>query len=69
MACQVLGADGQPAALSIFAPEGRLTLAVPVRRIENVTPGSYFLVVGGGSPLAFTIAEGRVTPLASKPKS
>jgi protocatechuate 3,4-dioxygenase beta subunit len=60
---QILGADGAPAPLSLFAPTGALTLVAPVRTIQNVAPGTYYIVVNGGSPMGFQIAEGRLTPV------
>ncbi len=61
--CQVLAADGSPVPLSVFGGDGRFTLVTPVRRLENLAPGSYYLLAGAASPRSFAIAEGRVTLL------
>jgi hypothetical protein len=41
-----------------FTPDGRIRLIGPVRRLENVAPGSYSLEVEGGVRREVTIAEG-----------
>jgi hypothetical protein len=42
----------------LFSPDGLIRLSNPIRRIENVAPGSYVLAVEGGERKAFEIREG-----------
>ncbi|HEV7499449.1 MAG TPA: carboxypeptidase regulatory-like domain-containing protein, partial [Vicinamibacteria bacterium] len=58
---QVLASGGQPYPFSLVAPDGRLTLAASVRRIENLGPGSYVLQVDGGAARPFDVQVGGLT--------
>jgi hypothetical protein len=42
----------------LFSPDGLIRLSNPIRRIENVAPGSYVLVAEGGARKEFEIREG-----------
>jgi hypothetical protein len=42
----------------LFSPDGLIRLSNPIRRLENVAPGSYVLAVEGGVRKAFEITEG-----------
>jgi hypothetical protein len=44
--------------ISLFQPDGDFVLSTPVRRLENVAPGSYLLTVDGGDAKAFALQEG-----------
>jgi hypothetical protein len=46
---------------SVYSSDGLIHLAFPVRRIENVTPGSYVFAVEGGARRPFEIREGGST--------
>ena len=58
---QVLTAGGQPYPFSMFAPDGRLTLAAPLRRLENLGPGRYVLSLESGTTYPFEIQAGVVS--------
>ena len=58
---QILGAGGQPYPFSFFAPDGRLVLAAPIRRVENLGPGSYLLQAEAGEPRPFDVQSGGLT--------
>jgi len=45
----------------IFSPDGLIRLTSPVRRLENVAPGSYVLAVEGGAQKAIEVREGGST--------
>jgi len=51
-------ASGAPVPISLFNPDGDFVLSTPVRRLENVAPGSYLLTVDGGGAKAFALQEG-----------
>jgi hypothetical protein len=42
----------------LFSPDGLIRLSNPIRRVENVAPGSYVLVAEGGVRKEFEIREG-----------
>jgi protocatechuate 3,4-dioxygenase beta subunit len=56
---QFLSANGRPYRFSAFGPGGGITLATPVRRLENIAPGSYSLVGAAGVSKSFHVQEGR----------
>jgi hypothetical protein len=58
---QVLTAGGLPYPFSFFSSEGRLTLSAPIRRLENLSPGSYVLLVDGGEGRPFEVQPGGLT--------
>ena len=58
---QVLTPAGMPYPLNLFSADGTLAVSTPVRRIDNLAPGSYLLVGTGGTQQSFTIGEGGVT--------
>ena len=41
-----------------FTPDGKIRFTGPVRRLENVAPGSYTLEVEGGARREVAITEG-----------
>jgi hypothetical protein len=55
---RLLRPDGRVYIWSVFTSDGRIRLASPVRRIENVVPGRYTLEVEGGSRQEVEIREG-----------
>jgi protocatechuate 3,4-dioxygenase beta subunit len=55
---RLLDADGQPYLPNAFSVDGRIGLATAARRLDNVTPGRYVLVVSGGVRRDVTITEG-----------
>jgi hypothetical protein len=57
---QILGADGQPYPFALFAPDGGLTLSAPIRRLENLGPGSYVLQAVGGASRPFEVQAGQL---------
>ncbi len=57
-AARLLGADGRVYMWSAFTTDGKIRLAGPVRRLENVVPGRYTLEVEGGVRRDVTITEG-----------
>jgi Carboxypeptidase regulatory-like domain len=48
----------------LFSPDGLIRLSNPIRRLENVAPGSYILAVEGGQRKPFEIREGGVAVVA-----
>ncbi len=58
---RLLGPDGLPYFVNIFSSEGWLPLGQPVRRFENVAPGSYVLAVDGGASRSVDVREGLTT--------
>lgn len=58
---QVVTAGGQPYPFSFFSIEGRLTLSAPIRRVENLGPGSYVLQVEGREGHPFEVQPGGLT--------
>ena len=56
-------AAGGPVPLSLFNPTGDVVLSTPVRRLENLAPGSYVLTVEGGGSNPFSIQEGALSIL------
>jgi hypothetical protein len=42
----------------IYSTDGAIRLSYPVRRLENVTPGSYVFAVDGGARKPFELREG-----------
>jgi hypothetical protein len=57
-AARLVGADGLVYMWSAFTTDGKIRLAGPVRRIENVVPGRYTLEVEGGVRREVDIREG-----------
>jgi protocatechuate 3,4-dioxygenase beta subunit len=55
---RLLGVDGQVYMWSAFTTDGKIRLAGPVRRIENVAPGRYTLEVEGGVRREVDVREG-----------
>jgi hypothetical protein len=55
---RLVGADGQVYMWSAFTTDGKIRLAGPVRRIENVVPGRYALEVEGGVRREVDVREG-----------
>jgi protocatechuate 3,4-dioxygenase beta subunit len=58
---QILTSGGQPYPFSFGSPEGRLTLTVPIRRLENLAPGAYVLQVEGAEPRPFEVRADTLT--------
>jgi hypothetical protein len=56
-------AAGGPVPLSLFNPTGDVVVSTPVRRLENIAPGSYVLTVEGGGASPFSIQEGGLSIL------
>jgi len=54
----VLTAAGQPYAYSFFASDGRITLAAPIRRIENLGVGRHVLQMEGAEGKPFEVQPG-----------
>jgi protocatechuate 3,4-dioxygenase beta subunit len=54
---------GAPVPLSLFNPTGDVAISTPVRRLDNIAPGSYVLTVEGGSASPFSIQEGGLAVL------
>ncbi len=42
----------------LFSPDGLIRLSNPIRRLENIAPGSYIFAVEGGARKPFDIREG-----------
>jgi protocatechuate 3,4-dioxygenase beta subunit len=61
---QILTTGGQPYPFAFFAPEGRLTLTAPIRRLENLAPGAYVLQVEGAEPRPFEVRADTLTTVA-----
>jgi len=59
----LLTAAGGPVPLSLFNPTGDVVISTPVRRLENIAPGSYVLAVDGGGSNSFSIQEGGLSIL------
>jgi hypothetical protein len=55
---RLLAADGRVYMWSAFTSDGKIRLASPVRRIENVAPGRYVLEVEGGARREVQVSEG-----------
>ena len=49
--------------LSLFNPAGDFVISTPVRRLDNIAPGSYVLTVEGGGSSPFSIQEGGLSVL------
>jgi hypothetical protein len=60
---QILTAAGTPCPINLFSVDGTFAVSTPVRRIDNLAPGSYVLAVTGGAPKGFAVREGGVTPV------
>ncbi|MFI5181677.1 MAG: carboxypeptidase regulatory-like domain-containing protein [Thermoanaerobaculia bacterium] len=58
---QIVTAAGVPYPLNLFSATGTFAVSTPIRRIDNLAPGSYLLAVTGGSQQSFTVQEGSVT--------
>ncbi|MEO6325005.1 MAG: carboxypeptidase regulatory-like domain-containing protein [Thermoanaerobaculia bacterium] len=56
-----LTASGVSYAYSLFAADGQVALASPVRRLENFAAGSYILALTGGDSKPFSVREGGST--------
>jgi hypothetical protein len=63
-AVRLLLPGGQPYLFSVFTQDGLIRLPQPVRRLENVTPGSYTLEVVGGPSRPVEIREGALSNVA-----
>jgi len=61
---RLLGADGQVYMWSAFTTDGKIRLAGPVRRIENVVPGRYIFEVEGGVRREVDVREGMPSVVA-----
>jgi len=61
---QILTGGGQPYPFAFFAPEGRVTLTAPIRRLENLAPGAYVLQVEGAEPRPFEVRADALTTIA-----
>jgi hypothetical protein len=57
---QILTAVGTPYPLNLFSSSGTFAVSTPVRRVDNLAPGSYVLAVTGGSQQSFAVREGGV---------
>ncbi len=55
---RLLGADGRVYMWNAFTTDGKIRLAGPVRRFENVAPGRYVLEVEGGVRREVQVSEG-----------
>jgi len=55
---RLLRPDGRVYMWNAFTSDGKIRLASPVRRLENVVPGRYTLEVEGGSRQDVEIREG-----------
>ncbi len=55
---QIVTAAGVPYPLNLFSADGSFAVSTPVRRLDNLAPGSYVLSVTGGSQRSFTVSEG-----------
>jgi 5-hydroxyisourate hydrolase-like protein (transthyretin family) len=55
---RLLGADGRVYMWGAFTTDGKIRLASPVRRLENVVPGHYVLEVEGGTRQDVDVREG-----------
>jgi protocatechuate 3,4-dioxygenase beta subunit len=58
---RLLGADGQPYPLSIFAGESAWPLTRPLSQVDNLAPGRYTLVLDGGATKPVVVTEGQTT--------
>ena len=54
----LVGPDGRAYMWNAFTRDGKIRLAGPVRRLENVAPGRYTFAVEGGARRDVTITEG-----------
>jgi protocatechuate 3,4-dioxygenase beta subunit len=54
----LLGSDGGAYMWNAFTRDGKIRLAGPVRRLENVAPGRYTFAIEGGARRDVTIPEG-----------
>ena len=57
---QILTAAGVPYPLNLFSTDGTISVSTPVRRIDNLAPGSYVLAVTGGAQQSFAVTEGGI---------
>jgi hypothetical protein len=55
---RLVGGGGRVYMWNAFTPDGKIRLTGPVRRLENVAPGSYSFEVEGGVRRDVTITEG-----------
>ncbi len=55
---RLLGVDGRVYMWNVFTSDGKIRLTNPLRRIENVVPGSYLFQVEGGVSREVTVTEG-----------
>ena len=60
---QIVTSEGQPYPFSFFASQGQLTLAAPIRRLENLGPGHYVLQVDGAEGKPFDVQQGGLSVL------
>lgn len=58
---RLLGADGQPYPLSIFALESAWPLAQPISQIEHLAPGRYTVVLDNGVRKTVDVTESQTT--------
>ncbi len=63
-AARLLLPGGQPYFYSAFSADGLIRLPQPVRRLDNVAPGSYTLQVVGGPARPVEVREGVLTTVA-----
>jgi Carboxypeptidase regulatory-like domain len=61
---RLLEADGTTYMPSAFSTDGTIRLGAPVRRLDNVVPGSYVLEVDGGARRDVTVTEGGAAVVA-----
>jgi protocatechuate 3,4-dioxygenase beta subunit len=55
---RLIGADGRVYLWNVFTTDGKIRLTSPLRRIDNVVPGSYLFQVEGGVSREVTVTEG-----------
>jgi hypothetical protein len=55
---RLIGADGRAYMWNVFTTDGKIRLTSPLRRIDNVVPGSYVFQVEGAVSREVTVTEG-----------
>lgn len=58
-AARLLGADGQPYPLSVFASDAAWPLLHPISQLDNLAPGRYTVVLDNGTSKSVAITEGQ----------
>jgi hypothetical protein len=58
---RILYANGAVYYPFLFSPDGLIRLSNPIRRLENIAPGSYIFAVEGGARKPFDVREGGST--------